>query len=222
MQSIRWTFLQHAAGGYHDAAWGNAETDRGVGGRAASGFPDRHMIFAVHKKSIGTHGRELPESAVLEVARLQNGCRSLQESMACCEGLEAAIHLRSLLLSMVHHRVMSEEEAAQEIPIHAVTDCLSLYDYVHRCGSPKATADRRLVMEFASLRQMFMTEARGLWKRKKGESQPKVDDPMTIPLHWVSTEWQLSDILTKPLKPDRWWQTIRHPFFLAVKTNRRV
>ena len=51
-------------------------------------------------------------------------------------------------------------------------------------------------MDLASLRQMFVAEGKGLWHQQRGNEGPTVDDPMAIPLHWVSTEWQLSDILT--------------------------
>ena len=104
------------------------------------------------------------------------------------------------------------------IPIHAVTDCRSLFDFVHRCRASKATADKRLVIDLASLRQIFLNEA----AREKGTDVPAVDDPLKILLHWAPSECQLGDILTKQLKPEAWWKAILAPFFLAIHVHNRL
>ena len=148
-----------------------------------------------------------------------NLCR---ETMACCEGMECAVQLRAQLLSLKLRRLVGEEEAARMMPIHAVTDCRSLFHFVHRCGAPKATADKRLVIDLASLRQIFLNEAKGWWFRERGSDIPAVDDPIKIPLHWVPSECQLGDILTKQLKAEKWWQAMMAPFFLAVSTRHRL
>ena len=102
------------------------------------------------------------------------------------------------------------------IPIHAVTDCKSLFDFVHRCGTPKPTADRRLIIDLASLKQIFLNEAKGWWKRERGDETPAVDDPLLFPFHWVPSGHQLSDIMTKQMKPEAWWSAVAGEFFLAV------
>ena len=141
--------------------------------------------------------------------------------MACCEGVECAIHLRARLLTMLHRRLVREEEAATIMPVHAVTDCKSLYDFVHRCGTPKPTADRRLIIDLASLKQIFLNEGRGWWSRERGNDAPAVDDPLVIPFHWVPSGKQLSDVLTKQMKAHNWWAMMSRRFFLSVSHQRR-
>ena len=58
--------------------------------------------------------------------------------------------------------------------------------------------------------------------RERGTDVPAVDDPLKIPLHWVPSECQLGDILTKQLKPEAWWKAILAPFFLAIHVNNRL
>ena len=140
---------------YHDAAWGNAELAEDDGEDYEGhkvGSQIGCLVMAVHRD--GAHAKR---ASVL--AWRSHACRRVcrltfaGETMACCEGLEAAIHLRAVMLCMTLRRLVAEDEAARMIPIHAVTDCRSLFDYVHRCGAPKATADRRLVMDLADVRQ---------------------------------------------------------------------
>ena len=211
---------------YHDAAWGNVDLedenlDDVAGHKVGSQLG--YLILAVSRNAIG--GR--PKAASLLAWRshtCRRVCRSTfaGETMACCEGMECAIQLRAQLLSLKLRRLVPEGEAAKMIPIHAVTDCRSLFDFVHRCGAPKATADKRLVIDLASLRQIFLNEAKGWWHRERGGDLPAVDDPLKIPLHWVPSECQLGDVLTKQLKPEAWWRAILAPFFLAVHAHNRL
>ncbi|CAE6959768.1 HSP90 [Symbiodinium sp. CCMP2592] len=127
---------------------------------------------------------------------------------------------RSGQVSVLAWKLVKEGEAAEIMPIHAVTDCKSFYDFVHRCGTPKPTADRRLIIDLASLKQIFHNEARGWWKRERGDDVPAVDDPLVIPFHWVPSGSQLSDVLTKQMKPDSWWAMMAQQFFLAVSHQR--
>ncbi|CAE7462138.1 GIP [Symbiodinium sp. CCMP2456] len=189
---------------FHDAAWANAETgdealEDLVGHKVGSQIG--YMVLAVHKDGIGCRPCEC-SLLTWKSHSCRRVCRSTfaGETMACCEGIECAMHLRARLLTMLRRQLVREPEAAVAIPIHAVTDCKSLYDFVHRCGTPKPTADRRLIIDLASLKQMFQNEARGWWQRERGDDVPAVDDPLVIPFHWVPSGSQLGDILTKQMK----------------------
>ncbi|CAE7361444.1 GIP [Symbiodinium sp. KB8] len=207
---------------FHDAAWGNAEPqdpdlEWEEGHRVASQIG--YLVCAIDQRCLGQSPGPLSVLCWKSHA-CKRVCRSTfaGETMAACEAMEAAIHFRAQLLGLWRRRLVSEPEAAKELPIHAVTDCKSLFDYVHRCGAPKATADKRLVIDLASLRQIFLNEAKGLWWRCRGDTEPTVDDPLAVPFHWVPSELQLSDILTKQMRCHMWWESIRRSFFLAVRT----
>ncbi|CAE7214209.1 HSP90 [Symbiodinium sp. KB8] len=205
---------------YHDAAWGNSEPEDEavahlVGHRVGSQIG--YLVLAVHNSGIG--GRPCAMSTLAWKSHsCKRVCRSTfaGETMACCEGVECAIHLRARLLSLMLRKLIKEPEAAEMVPIHAVTDCKSLFDFVHRCGTPKPTADRRLIIDLASLKQIFLNEAKGWWKRERGDETPAVDDPLLFPFHWVPSGHQLSDIMTKQMKPEAWWSAVAGEFFLAV------
>ena len=88
--------------------------------------------------------------------------------MACGEGLEAGLFLRSLFLSMSKGRLVGEEEAAGHIDLHLLTDCKSLYDHLRREGTPKAPSDKRLAVDLASLRQLLVREGHSQWQKVYG------------------------------------------------------
>ena len=206
---------------FHDAAWGNAELedpelDWEDGQKVASQIG--YLICVIDEMCLGQAPGHLSVLCWKSHA-CKRVCRSTfaGETMAACEAMEAAIHFRAHLLGLWSRRLTSEAQAAKEVPIHAVTDCKSLFDYIHRCGAPKATAVKRLVIDLASLRQIFLNEAKGLWQKNRGDTAPSVDDPLVIPFHWVPSELQLSDILTKQMRCHRWWESIRRSFFLAVR-----
>ena len=135
-------------------------------------------------------------------------CRSTfaGETMSCGEGLESALYLRSLLVGMMTGRPADEEAAAWHVPIHLFTDCRSLYDHVHREGAPKAPSEKRLAIDLAAIRQTLLREARVQWNQKYGSDVALTPErPLRPPLHWVPTEDQLSDMMTKLMRPDNWW-----------------
>ena len=49
--------------------------------------------------------------------------------------------------------------------IHLCTDCKSLYDHLHKAGTPKPPTERRLALDLAAIRQSLMVEAKHQWKR---------------------------------------------------------
>ena len=130
--------------------------------------------------------------------------------MACCEAVESMIFLRGLFLSFVYGKIIPEEQCGSHIAMHAITDCKSLYDHVHREGIPKAPSEKRLVLDLSGLRQILCREAKHQWIEKHGaEAEHTPERPCRPPLHWVPTQTQMADLLTKLLKADAWWEEVR-------------
>ena len=129
--------------------------------------------------------------------------------VACGEPMEAALYLRCLLLSFQQGHLVPEAEAGEFQEMHLCTDCKSLYDHLHREGVPKAPTERRLAIDLAAIRQSLKTEAIHQWKRRYGIGAVRPDKPCKPPLHWVPTEEQLADILTKKMNPAQWWSAVR-------------
>eukprot|EP00439_Symbiodinium_sp_Y106_P000038 s8929_g1.t1 len=86
----------------------------------------------------------------------QRVCRSTfaGETMACSDALESALFLRGLLVSMQLGHAVPERDCGEHLEVHLVTDCKSLYDHVHREGTPKAPTEKRLALDLASIRQV--------------------------------------------------------------------
>ena len=61
--------------------------------------------------------------------------------------------------------VISEEAAEEFLDLHLLTDCKSLYDHLHREGTPKAPSDKRLAVDLASLRQTLVCDCRAQWRK---------------------------------------------------------
>ena len=130
----------------------------------------------------------------------QRVCRSTFAggTMACCEASESNLYLRGLYLSMIHGRIMPEQECGRHMEMHLVTGCKSLYDHIHRECIPKAPTEKRLAIDLTGLRQSLMIEAWHQWRRRYGqEAKTTPQRPCRPPLHWLPTDSQLSDTLTK-------------------------
>ena len=129
--------------------------------------------------------------------------------MACSDALESAVFLRGLMVSMMMGQAVPEKDCGAHLEIHMVTDCKSLYDHIHREGLPKAPSEKRLALDLASMRQVFLQEARHQWRRRHGEvATASPERPVRPPLHWVPTEEQLADVLTKRMKAEAFWKAI--------------
>ena len=117
--------------------------------------------------------------------------------------------MRGLLHSFLVGELASGETAARDVPIHLFTDCKSLYDHLHKDGVPKPPSEKRLALDLASMRQELNREALAHWLRQHGSDvEVRPDRPRRIPLHWVPTEIQLADVLTKRMSPAQWWQLV--------------
>ena len=129
-------------------------------------------------------------------------CRSTfaAETMACCEGLEAGQFVRSFLATTFSGKLRRIEELYGN-RLHCFSDCRSLYDHVHRQGLPRIPSDKRLAVDLAAIRQMIDRE------QQNGREL----------LHWVPTNVQLADILTKPMVADNWWKMMSENLYLPLK-----
>ena len=201
---------------FHDAAWGNVDSnDPDIDAEEWSGAHPvssqlAHVILICQKSLL--EGAESNFSLIdWRSKSSQRVCRSTfaGETMACCEALEHSLYLRSLFTSFAMGHLIKEEDAGAHAPIHCITDCKSLYDHLQREGTPKAPTEKRLAIDLAGLRQILMREARHQFIEKFGaEQEPTPSMPCRPPIHWVPTELQLADILTKELKSAEWWATI--------------
>ena len=97
-----------------------------------------------------------------------------------------------------------------------------MFDHLHREGTPKAPSEKRLAIDLAGLRQILMREALQQFRAEHGDGiDPTPDLPCRPPIHWVPTELQMADILTKEMNPTEWWATIeRGKLFLPFKSKR--
>ena len=128
--------------------------------------------------------------------------------MACGDALETALFLRGLLVSFRDGDLLSEKTAGERLPMHLFTDCKSLYDHLHREGVPRPPSEKRLAIELAAIRQALTVEGRHQWKEKHGSGEVRPDRPLKVPIHWLPTDKQWADILTKKMTSTLWWQSI--------------
>ena len=214
---------------FHDAAWGNVDDpNRESGDELWFGTHKMssqlaHVVFAASR---GAANGQRANFSLLDWKSKASSrvCRSTfaGETMSCCEAMENLLFLRALLASMLYGPGSSRGEAANKIDIHLLTDCKSLYDHVHREGTPKAPADKRLAVDLADIRQTLMKEAQTQWKKVYGDDTPwSPERPCRPPLHWIPTEDQLSDMLTKQMKADTWWATLQLGYLDLPLSDRR-
>ena len=123
----------------------------------------------------------------------------------------------------------ARKTAGERLPMHLFTDCKSLYDHLHREGVPRPPSEKRLAIELAAIRQALTVEGRHQWKEKHGSGEVRPDRPLKVPIHWLPTDKQWADILTKKMTSTLWWQSIGEallsfPFTVpksVFKTRRR-
>ncbi|CAE7822217.1 GIP [Symbiodinium sp. CCMP2456] len=215
---------------YHDAAWANAELEDVEEGfqlspeeidhgtlrhlfsedrprkpkRGSSKVASQlgHLVFMTDQKILNG---EKCRSSLLEwrSQSCKRVCRSTfgAETMAAVEGLEGGQYMRALLASLVCGRLVKHEEIRERWPMLCLSDCKSLHDYLHKAGTPRLPADRRLAIDLAALRQELRNEQWG----------PR------LPLQWIPTEMQLADPLTKPMRAKVWWETLKAGILLPLK-----
>ena len=183
---------------YHDAGWANAQDGTPVEGEPTRDEIDNGTVYSqlgqlvfLTEKGI-FDGHEVPSNLVeWRSHTCKRICRSTfaAETMSCAEGVELAAAFRGMLQEVLYPDC---ELLEARIPVMAVTDCKSLFDTIHREGG-KAPAEKRLILDLASLRQFFDNE------RRPGGAC----DAWRAPLRWVPTEEMLADCLTKVMGGER-------------------
>lgn len=202
--------------GFHDAAWANVSLDQespddivwDTDCKKASQLASLVMIadqkcLANQPGNIGIVDWRSKSSSRI--------CRSTfaGETMACSDAMESAIYLRGLLLSFLHVGLVDSTKAREMIPLHLFTDCRSLYDHLHKDGVPKPPTEKRLALDLAAMRMELNEEGKAQWKLRYGErAELRPDRPRRPPLHWVPTDRQLADVLTKRMNPSKWWDQV--------------
>ena len=168
---------------YHDAAWANAPLDSK---EVLEGQPAKALV-------VGWKSHACPRI-----------CRSTfaSEVMAGLEGWEDGLAFRSMLSAALHRGegAFSETFARSFMPLVSITDCKSVYDNIHRLGSPKTPSEKRLILNVIALRKMVQEE-QDFWG-------PEL--LLGRALRWVPTDFQMADVLTKT-KPNvcSWWSSMR-------------
>jgi len=201
---------------FHDAAWGNTDPDHAApqdeewlgGHQVASQLGS--LILLADENCMGPNGGNFSLVDWKSKAS-QRVCRSTfaGETMACSEALEGALFLRGLFTSFGTGVRVPDHQGGAYHPLHLITDCRSLYDHIHREGIPRAPSEKRLAIDLAGLRQALVIEAEHQWRKKHGDPfKPTPETPLRPPLHWLPTQEQMADLLTKRLKPDEWWGRI--------------
>ena len=202
--------------GFHDAAWANVDFERET--------PEDQEWDTSCKKSsqlaslVLLGDRKCLKNQVGNVSIIDwkskassRICRSTfaGETMACGDALETCVYLRGMMLSFMSGKLVSEEVSREKIHMHLFTDCKSLYDHLHKEGVPKPPSERRLALDLAAMRMELNAEGRAQWLCKHGrDAELRPDRPRRPPLHWVPSECQLADVLTKRMNPAKWWEQI--------------
>ena len=188
---------------FHDASWANAEETSAVfttskDPAASAKKPPRlktrsqagYIVF-VTERSIETSGAARCMVADWRSAAIRRVCRSTfaAETMSAVDALGAAQVLRATLVWSLFPGSAASDPDPQLCPIRCVTDCASLYDTIHREGSVKLPAERRLVLDLIGFREGLAEEIAHL--------VIGVAEASKLPLSWVPTAEQLGDGLTK-------------------------
>ena len=122
-------------------------------------------------------------------------CRSTfaAETMGCGTAIETGDFIVKFLETLLTGKLA---RTTTRFELRFLSDCRSLYDHLTRDGVPRVPTCKRLAIDLAGIRQDLKAFGR---------------------IVWVPTGAQLADILTKPLRPDTWWNTIRGPLKLTFR-----
>ncbi|CAE7213744.1 GIP [Symbiodinium sp. CCMP2592] len=122
-------------------------------------------------------------------------CRSTfsAETMACCTASETGIFISKFLETLLTGKLA---RTSTRFEMRFVSDCRSLYDHLTRAGVPRVPTCKRLAIDLAGIREDLKDSGR---------------------IVWVPTWAQLSDILTKPLRAEGWWRTLKSELKLTFK-----
>ncbi|CAL1151001.1 unnamed protein product [Cladocopium goreaui] len=125
--------------------------------------------------------------------KIKRQCRSTlaAETMSLDAAVDSGLYTRELLAEMLvadYVPAQSGRLPPDFLPMHAATDCRSLYDLLVKDGSLSTTQEKRLAIDLGGLR----------------ETAAEFDEQceqLTETYKWVDTKSQLADHLTKPKPP---------------------
>ena len=122
-------------------------------------------------------------------------CRSTfaAETMACGTATETGDFIVRFLETLLTGKLA---RTSSRFEMRYLSDCRSLYDHLTRDGVPRVPTCKRLAIDLAGIREDLKSLGR---------------------IAWVPTEAQLADILTKPLRAEGWWNTVRNPIRLTFR-----
>ncbi|CAE7582602.1 RE1 [Symbiodinium sp. CCMP2592] len=192
---------------YHDAAWANAELEEAEDGfKLTAEEIEQGTIRGFYSESRPRKAKKgsskvasqlghlilLADRAILDGSCCRTSllewrsqsckrvCRSTfgAETMAAVEGLEGGQYMRALLASLLHGRIVKHHEIRKRWPILCLSDCKSLHDHLHKAGTPRLPADRRLAIDLAALRQELRAEQ---WTDR-------------LPLQWRASRYLLKEV----------------------------
>ncbi|CAE7216452.1 RE2 [Symbiodinium sp. CCMP2456] len=207
---------------YHDAGWANAPQSQDDPYYQLTPEEDERGLIkdgpyarkdAKAKKTSSTIASQLGGLYVLADATVLRGqptcgsivdwksgacervCRSTftAETMACCTAADTGIFIVKFLETLLNGRLARTKTRFQ---LRFISDCRSLYDHLTRDGVPRVPTCKRLAIDLAGIREDLKDNGK---------------------IVWVPTWAQLADILTKPLKADEWWKTLKEGLKLTFK-----
>ena len=185
---------------YSDSSWANAQELK-----SQAGF----MVFMAGSGVCGVQG---DQASLIDWRshRIKRQCRSTlaAETMAMDAAVDAGIFARELwgeILIKTYHPVHSGRLPCNFMPVIAVTDCRSLYDLLVKDGPLSATQEKRLAIDLVGL------------KEAASEFDPEQEKLKEV-FHWVATDHQLADHLTKA-KPPHLLRTILDEGHLALQVE---
>ena len=152
-------------------------------------------LYVLSERSI-LHG-EAKHGTILDwkSGACERVCRSTfaAETMACGTATETGDFIVRFLETLLTGKLARD---ASRFEMRYLSDCRSLYDHLTRDGVPRVPTCKRLAIDLAGIREDLKSLGR---------------------IAWVPTEAQLADILTKPLRAEGWWTTVRNPIRLTFR-----
>ncbi|CAE7261754.1 RE1 [Symbiodinium natans] len=211
---------------YHDAGWANVPQDQGdpfyrlnddENQKGLIDVPGTSWREAKAKKANSTIASQLgglyvfTNQEVLEgvpcrgsIVDWRSGacdrvCRSTfaAETMACCTATETGDFIVKFMETILTGKLA---RGGTRFKVRFLSDCRSLYDHLVRDGVPRVPTCKRLAIDLAGIREDLRTLGR---------------------IVWIPTGAQLADILTKPLRPESWWRTVRSEIKLTFREDGR-
>ena len=195
-----------------DSSWANADQLKSQSG---------YLVFLADKACFEPQGGA---ASLLEWRshRIKRTCRSTlaAETMGMDAGMDAGMFARELIAEIIiksYVPTQSGKLPEDFIPVHAITDCRSLYDILTKDGQPGTATEKRLIIDIQAI------------KENAEEFDAEMEKLKDI-FRWIPTTKQLGDHLTKAKPPwmlrselDRnWLNLVATPEEEAAEINKEA